>query len=66
MWRDHGLPQKLKDTGIYNPEKIVISPVVVPPVTVPTYKVEEILKLTGDPKKRRRGGENVFCLPQIG
>jgi putative membrane-bound dehydrogenase-like protein len=48
-WTDHGLLPALKTAGIYDPETIKLSEVVMPPPSDrPELSIEEIVRLTGD------------------
>ena len=50
-WRDFGLRDELKKRGIYDPDKIVVTPVTAPKADPPKFSVEDVLKLTGDAEK---------------
>ena len=52
-WAKYGISEGLKEKGIYDPETITIvpAPIPIPPENASSPKVEEILKLKGDPLK---------------
>lgn len=48
VWKDHGLAATLKEKGIYDPDKIVLTAITLPEPPPAAYTVEDALKLTGD------------------
>ncbi len=62
-WKEFGLMEELKRSGIYDPETITISPITVPapPATDP-YTLEDVLALDGDAARGKLAvGRCVMC-----
>ncbi len=53
LWQDYGLPDALKEKGLYDPETIVLTSVVAPepPAEPSKLKGADIAQLAGDPKR---------------
>ncbi len=50
-WKKYGITEELKERGIYDPSKIVVTPVTTPKPGKPKFSVKDVLKLTGDASK---------------
>lgn len=50
-WKDFGLREALKEQGIYDPDKIVVTEIIAPKSEASKFSVADVLKLTGDPEK---------------
>lgn len=50
-WGKYGVKEKLKVAGIYDPEKVTVTPITMPKADPPKFTVEEVLKLKGDASK---------------
>lgn len=52
QWSKYNIKDRLKESGIYDPESITLYPVQVPKLLKESpYTVEDVAKLTGDPEK---------------
>jgi len=49
-WSTFGIAEELKKEGIFDPESAKLVEIVTPPAIPSTVKVEEVLKLSGNPK----------------
>jgi putative membrane-bound dehydrogenase-like protein len=50
-WKKYDISGELKKRGIYDPAKVVITPVTAPKADKPKFSVEDVLKLKGDASK---------------
>jgi len=50
-WRDYGLRKELKERGIYDEDKIKVTPITVPKAEAPKFSVADVSALKGDPEK---------------
>ncbi|MEI6283756.1 MAG: hypothetical protein WCP40_01495, partial [Opitutae bacterium] len=57
LWSAYDLRTELKKSGVYDPEKIVVNPVVSMEPPRPTYTEQDVLNKKGDPEK---GGQLVL------
>lgn len=68
-WKKFNLLPKMKQTGIYDPDKIEVQAITTPDpsVTITTLPpVEEIVKLTGDPVKGKTTIQRCLMCHQVG
>jgi putative heme-binding domain-containing protein len=65
-WSGFGLKDELKKRGIYDPDKIELQEVIVPAKPTPTYKPEDVLKLTGDSAKGQVTAQRCVMCHHIG
>ena len=67
-WRDFGLRERLKETGIYDPEKIAFTEIVTPdPKTVEKkLDVAEVLKLEGDAERGKTTVQRCIMCHTVG
>ncbi len=66
LWKDHGLAEVLKTTGLYDPDKIVLVPTGAPAAEPAKFTVEEVLKLTGEPKNGAQKIATCFACHRLG
>ena len=66
-WAKHGISEGLKEKGIYDPDSITIvpAPIPVPPEGASSPKIDEILKLKGDPLKGKNTALRCILCHQI-
>ena len=66
-WAKHGISEGLKEKGIYDPDSITIvpAPIPVPPEGASSPKIDEILKLKGDPLKGKNTALRCILSHQI-
>ncbi|MGC6467578.1 MAG: PVC-type heme-binding CxxCH protein [Akkermansiaceae bacterium] len=50
-WKKYNIAEELKKRGIYDPSKIVVTPVTAPKPETPKFSVEDVLKLKGNAAK---------------
>ncbi len=50
-WKKYDIADELKTRGIYDPAKIVVTPITAPEPEKAKFSVADVLKLTGDPAK---------------
>jgi len=50
-WKNYNIAEELKKRGIYDPSKIVVTPVTAPKPETPKFSVEDVLKLKGNAAK---------------
>lgn len=65
-WKDFGLDAALKETGIYDPAKVVVVPIQTQPKQAATFSVDEVMKLTGDSKKGLVSVQACFACHKVG
>lgn len=68
-WKSFDLMPKLKQTGIYDPDKVEVQEIRTPDPSVVATKlppVEEIMKLTGDPAKGKTTIQRCIMCHQVG
>ncbi len=66
VWKDHGLAAALKEKGIYDPDKIVLTAVSLPDPPPAAFTVEEALKLTGDATRGAAVSQRCYMCHQFG
>jgi putative membrane-bound dehydrogenase-like protein len=66
VWKDHGLATALKEKGIYDPDKIVLTAVSLPDPPPAAFTVEDALKLTGDATRGAAVSQRCYMCHQIG
>jgi putative heme-binding domain-containing protein len=66
LWKDFGLGEALKKAGIYDPDTVVLSPIVTQPNQEPKYSVDEVMKLTGDAKSGAIKAQTCFACHKLG
>ena len=66
VWKDHGLSAALKEKGIYDPDKIVLTAVSLPDPPPAAFTVEDALKLSGDATRGAAVSQRCYMCHQIG
>ena len=66
VWKDHGLAAALKEKGIYDPDKIVLSAISLPEPPPAAFTVDDALKLTGDAARGETISQRCYICHQIG
>ena len=66
VWKDHGMAAALKEKGIYDPDKIVLTAVSLPDPPPAAFTVEDALKLTGDPTRGATVSQRCYMCHRIG
>ena len=66
VWKDHGLAAALKEKGIYDPDKIVLTAVSLPDPPPAAFTVEDALKLTGDATRGAAVSQRCYMCHQFG
>lgn len=66
VWKDHGLTAALKEKGIYDPDKIVLTAVTLPEPPPAAFTVEDALKLTGDATRGAAVSQRCYMCHQFG
>ena len=66
VWKDHGLTAALKEKGIYDPDKVVLTAVSLPDPPPTTFTVEDALKLSGDATRGEATSQRCYLCHQIG
>jgi putative heme-binding domain-containing protein len=68
-WKSFGLMERLKESGIYDPDKVEIQEIKTPDESAVITRlppVEEIMKLTGDPVKGKAQIQRCIMCHQVG
>jgi len=66
VWKDHGLAAALKEKGIYDPDKVVLTAVSLPDPPPAAFTVEDALKLGGDATRGEAASQRCYLCHQIG
>lgn len=66
VWKEHGLSAALKEKGIYDPNKVMLSAVNLPDPPPAAFTVAEALKLTGDAARGAAVSQRCYMCHQIG
>jgi putative membrane-bound dehydrogenase-like protein len=65
VWKDHGLAAALKEKGIYDPDKIVLTAMSLPEPPPAAFTAEDALKLTGDAKRGEVTSQRCYVCHQF-
>jgi putative heme-binding domain-containing protein len=66
LWKEHNIAQALKESGLYDPEKVVLVATPVLPAEPAKFTIADVAKLTGDAKNGAAKIQTCFACHRLG